>query len=380
MRIFRRGKRGICWGEYRDPVTGRVVRESLRVTNMRVAGTLAREKEEQIARREHRLAERKPWGEAVQKYLEDGALHKDPVTVAEDRRTLQGAPAKGKRPAKPPRFVPPEVVRHVDDVRPDHIETYVAGRNALGRSPFRINRELRTLRAFFNWCSAPARRWAPENPARQVRELPESRGIAARCMTEEQIAGLLKAAEGTRLEGLVLLALNHGLRQGELIHLRREGADAVRGVLWVRHDPLTGWKVKAGEERIVHLNEVTRGWLARYLAEPVRDLSPYLFASQDGSPMSREYLVKLMGRMMRGMGIQRGGFHMLRHTWATRQSEAGTPVPVLMAMGGWRDWRSMEKYQHIGDEAQREASARVVIGLPSNVVPLIGRQKAAAGK
>jgi len=200
-------------------------------------------------------------------------------------------------------------------------------------------------------------------------------------MTEEQIAGLLKAAEGTRLEGLVLLGLNHGLRQGELIHLRRDGADAVRGVLWVRHDPLTGWKVKAGAERIVHLNEVTRGWLARYLAEPVRDLSPYLFASQDGGPMSREYLVKLMGRMMRGIGIQRGGFHMLRHTWASRQSEAGTPVPVLKAMGGWRDWRSMEKYQHIGDESQREAAARVVIGPRSNVVRLRAgeRRRKAAG-
>lgn len=380
MRIFRRGKRGTYCVEYRDPVTGREVRQSLKVTSKRVAEALAREKAEQVARRHHRLAERKPWKEAVEKYLEDGAVHKDPVTVAEDRRTLRGTDARGKRPARPPRFVLPEVVRYVDDVRGDHIAAYVAARKALGRSPFRINRELRTLRAFFNWCASAARRWTSENPAREVRELPEPQGIAARCMTEEQITALLGAVEGGKLEGLVLVALNHGLREGELIHLRRDGADAVRGILWVRHDRLTGWKVKGGQERIVHLNEVTRACLGRYLAEPVRDLSPYLFANESGQPLSREALVMRMGRVMRRIGIQRGGFHMLRHTWASKQAEAGTPIPVLKAMGGWRDWRSMEKYQHIGDEAQREAAARVVIGPCSNVVPLSSRGKRRQGR
>jgi hypothetical protein len=207
MRIFRRGKRGTWYAEYRDPVTGREVRESLRVRNKRVAQDMAREKAGQVARRHHRLAERKPWGEAVDAFLKDGAVHKDRVTVAEDRRTLKGTPARGSRLARPARFQLPELVRHVDEVRPDHVTSYVASRKVLGRSPFRINRELRTLRAFFNWCSAPARRWTSENPARQVRELPEPRGIAARCMTDEQIGGLLKQTEGTRLEGLVLLAL-----------------------------------------------------------------------------------------------------------------------------------------------------------------------------
>ncbi len=375
MRIFRRGKRGVCWVEYRDPVTGRVVRQSLKVTSKRAAEALAREKEEQVARRHHRLAERKPWGEAVEKYLADGAVHKDPVSVAEDRRTLRGAPAVGERPARPPRFQPPEVVRFVDDVRPDHVEAYVAKRKAQGRSPFRINRELRTLRAFFNWCMASARRWTSENPAREVRELPEPQGIAARCMAGEQIAALLAGVEGTRLDGLVLLALNHGLREGELIHLRRDGADPAGGTLWIRHDPLTGWKVKGGQERVVHLNKVTRAWLARHMAEPVRDLSPYLFANESGQPFTREALVMRMGRVMRGVGVTRGGFHMLRHTWATKQAEAGTPIPVLKAMGGWRDWRSMEKYQHIGDEAQRDAAARVVIGHRSNVVALNSRER-----
>jgi integrase len=255
----------------------------------------------------------------------------------------------------------------------------VAGRKALGRSPFRINRELRTLRAFFNWCAAPSRRWMAENPAREVKQLPEPQGVAARCLPDEEIGKALAAVEGTRLEGLVLLALNHGLRLGELIHLRRDAVDLEHGTLWVRHDRMTGWKVKGGQERVVHLNDVTRGWLADHLAEPVRDLSPYLFANEFGQPLRRETVVMRMGRALRGIGIKRGGFHMFRHTWGTKQSEAGTQMSVLKTMGGWRDWRSMEKYQHIGDEAQRQAAGRVVIGLVSNVVRLPTSQQEKAG-
>jgi hypothetical protein len=35
---------------------------------------------------------------------------------------------------------------------------------------------------------------------------------------------------------------------------------------------------------------------------------------------------------------------------------------VLKDMGGWRDWRSMAAYQHVGDEAQRQAAQRVAFG------------------
>ena len=201
--------------------------------------------------------------------------------------------------------------------------------------------------------------------------LAEPEGISARALNDDTLAKLLGNVQGTRLEGQALLAVNHGLRGGELIHLRLDAVELSEGRLWIRHDPLSGWKVKGGRERVVHLNEVTSRWLSLYLAKPASDLCPYLFTMGDGRPWTREALVMAMGRVMRTIGIARGGFHMLRHTWATRHAEEGTPIPVLKAMGGWRDWHSMEKYQHIGDEAERQAALRVVIGpRPSKVIPL----------
>jgi integrase len=192
--------------------------------------------------------------------------------------------------------------------------------------------------------------------------LREPTGAAARPLTQEKLSALLAETAGTRLEGPVLLALNHGLRESEIIHVRRDAVDVARATLWIRHDPLSGWLVKNEQERLICLNETTRPWLARHLAEPPQGLSPYVFSMQPGRPWTRMGLVMAIRRVMRRIGIPRGGLHMLRHHWATCQAEAGTPIPVLKALGGWRDFRSMATYQHVGYAALREAAARVVIG------------------
>jgi integrase len=325
--------------------------------NRRAADRVARDLAEEIARRHFHLATRKPWGEAVAAYLTHGAVHKEPATVDEDRRTLEK------------RFRPPPIVRYVDQVRSEHVEAYVAARQALGRSPFRINRELRTLRAFLNWCMAPSRRWLGENPARDVPQLPEPQGIAARALDDATLERLLDEVRGSRLEGPVLLALNHGMRESELIHVRRQDVELDKKRLWIRHDSATGWKVKGRRERVICLNGATWPWLVRYLAQQTREFSPYLFLMDVGKPWTRASLVMTMGRVMRQINVPRGGFHRLRHTWATKQIDAGTPVATLKDMGGWRDWRSMDVYLHLNEEAQRQAAERVSIGMP----PMDGR-------
>ncbi|MGD0263763.1 MAG: tyrosine-type recombinase/integrase [Candidatus Methylomirabilota bacterium] len=347
MRIYQQGKKGTWSVEFRDPMTRRKVRRSLRVTNRRAAHRLARDLEGAIACGRFHLGARKPWAEAVAAYLAHGAIYKERVTVDEHQRTLTR------------RFHPPAAVRYVDQLQTAHVESYVAGRKALGLSPFSVNRELRTIRAFCNWCLARSRRWLVENLARGVPYLSEPRGIAAQCLDDATLEHLLDEVQGTRLEGLVLLALNHELRESELIHLRRQDVELDKKMLWVRHDPATAWKVKGRCERVIFLNEVTWPWLARHLAQQARQFSAYLFLTDAGKPWLRNSLSHVMGRVMRTIGIARGAFHVLRHTWATRQAAAGTPIPVLQVMAGWRDFRSMQKYLHLADEQQQQAAQRV---------------------
>jgi site-specific recombinase XerD len=128
----------------------------------------------------------------------------------------------------------------------------------------------------------------------------------------------------------------------------------------VRHDPATRWKVKNGDERIVHLNEATFNWLTRHMADRTRARSPYLFSNRMGKPLAYGDTWTALDKIFRKIGVEKGNLHMLRHTWATRHAESNTPIAVVKEMGGWRDWKVMRKYMHIGDEALRRAAARVV--------------------
>src|SRR5918998_4005550 len=70
-----------------------------------------------------------------------------------------------------------------------------------------------------------------------------------RPLSAEQVKTLFEAArtEGDRLEGLYVLALTTGLRQGELLGLRWEDVDLESGRLHVRRTLITGGKLTFGQ-------------------------------------------------------------------------------------------------------------------------------------
>src|SRR5207247_8504630 len=74
-----------------------------------------------------------------------------------------------------------------------------------------------------------------------------------RCLSPEEEARLLNSLS-TRLRPFVILALNTGMRRGELQALRWDDIDLASGTLRIRRD-------KAGEGRWVVLNSAARGAL-----------------------------------------------------------------------------------------------------------------------
>lgn len=49
-------------------------------------------------------------------------------------------------------------------------------------------------------------------------------------------------------------------------------------------------------------------------------------------------------------GIEGATWHTLRHTFASWKIMAGTPLKVLMELGGWKDVQSVMIYAHLAPE------------------------------
>ena len=52
-------------------------------------------------------------------------------------------------------------------------------------------------------------------------------------------------------------------------------------------------------------------------------------------------------------------WHDLRHSWATWQRQAGTPMHELQRLGGWKTAAMVERYAHIAPDNLAIAASRL---------------------
>ena len=55
-------------------------------------------------------------------------------------------------------------------------------------------------------------------------------------------------------------------------------------------------------------------------------------------------------------------FHTIRHTFASWHIQRGTSEMVLMALGGWKDRASLQRYAHL-NQAQRQVASSNIVGI-----------------
>lgn len=217
----------------------------------------------------------------------------------------------------------------LQEITPADLDRYVAWRKE-SVSNARVNREINSLKAFFT----VGVRWGllSGSPARHLQRLPEVKAKRARYYTEEEIQTILGAVAAIELEGPVLLALNVGLRAGEIVHLMVNDADFKNRHVQAKPD----WRPKDYEEHSIEMNDEVCRFLISWLSRPERTLSPYLFPgvraqSKHGREDNR--LSVRFGRLLRRLRIRNGDF-----------TPCGTPLQATMRrripICGHCSWRS----------------------------------------
>ena len=237
------------------------------------------------------------------------------------------------------------------------------------RSIGAVNRELRLLSRVFKL--AIASNEIRENPCQKVGIIKGEQGRTRYLLPDEE-ARLMSALVGDRahLRGMVVLVLNTGLRASEVFSLQTDHVDFHRDVMYVK-------RTKTDEDREVPLNDTSRQLLSNLATDAKQKGYKYLFTN----PKTKKPYTSIKTAWhsaCRQAGITDFRFHDLRHTFGTRASDAGVPLPAIRDVMGHSSTAMTERYAHATDEGKRRAVEAVGEGHLTIVKSLSKRRAANA--
>lgn len=273
------------------------------------------------------------------------------------------------------RIVP--VIGHVllSELAPAHVQMVIAKAEDAGLSPRSLNHCRATMRAALN--HAVRLELIPRNVATLVRPAPE-RPKPATALTPEEVRALLDGVAGTREEPLYVLAVNLGLRSGELLGLTWADVDLEARTLSVRHslkrrerrydlgDLKTGTKARRTLPLPAHVVEALRVHRDRQAFERAAagdlwdGIDDLVFRDRYGRPRNNSGVTKRFQKTLRELGIRQVRFHDLRHTCATVLLEAGVELKIVQEILGHSTIQTTGNiYAHVTDRSKRDSIALV---------------------
>jgi integrase len=204
-----------------------------------------------------------------------------------------------------------------------------------------VNRELACLKHMFNMALNDG--IVAENPVRKVRFFRED-GQRERILTPEEEGELLKHCNDY-LKNAVLIALNTGMRRGEILALKWGQVDLARGVLTVEN-------TKNGKRRKIPVNSALRCVLGKLRENG--DSDEFVFPNRKTGE-SVKNVKKSFRRACEKAGIKGFRFHDLRHTFATRLVERGVDLATVSELLGHSTIVLTKRYSHPSPAHKREA-------------------------
>ena len=223
----------------------------------------------------------------------------------------------------------------LDDITPQRIEQYRAERLEAGVTKSTINRELTILKKMFNL----AIDWnlTEQNPIVKVKLFSEKGTKKERILKADEESKLLPACPD-HLKPIIIMALNTGMRRGEILNLRWRQVDLERRLV-------TAENTKGGQNRTIPVNGTLFHELARIKAQG--GSSELVFPNpRTGRPFTE--LKNSFKKACRTVGIHDLRFHDLRHTFATRLIEGGVDIVTVKELLGHFSVTVTQRYTHPG--------------------------------
>lgn len=166
-------------------------------------------------------------------------------------------------------------------------------------------------------------------------------------LSQTELNHLFAQAENLKQRILLMTAYAAGLRSSEVVHLKITDIDSQRMLIRINQS-------KGNKDRYVPLSEKLLQELRRYWK--IYRPTDWLFPSSKkvGQPLSVQRLRGIYAELKGQAGIRKfGGFHTLRHCFATHLLEAGVDVRTLQMVMGHRSLQSTTRYVHLTNNLLR---------------------------
>ncbi|QBQ96302.1 site-specific integrase [Paraburkholderia pallida] len=259
------------------------------------------------------------------------------------------------------------------------IEKWRSGRLKAGIGASTVNRDLSALRGLFSraleWgviaehpmrtvkaLQAPSGkvRWLSDDEETRLRTALDARQERERAAREsanawrarrgyELMPDLRGVAFVDHLKPAVLISINTGLRQGELLKLDWQHVDLDRAILTV-----VDASAKSGKQRHIPLNDEA---LATLKAWREQCSHAVVFASADGSV--RVDVKTAWQKLLKDAEITNFRWHDMRHHFASRLVMAGVDLNTVRELLGHADLTMTLRYAHLAPEHLSAAVAKL---------------------
>jgi len=273
------------------------------------------------------------------------------------------------------------MTRKLDDINNWVIEKWRTKRLKSGVTPVTVNRYISSLRSVLS----KAVEWGviqhhplarlkpiPVDHAPKVRYLePDEEKRLRKALTEREIKIKTERISANKwrkdrsypelesldnksfvdhLQPMVLLAMNTGLRRGELFSLEWEHVDLKGAILTVH-----GAKAKSRRTRHVPLNDEALNILNQW--RNASESKTLVFPNKDGLPFNN--IKRAWEGLLKAAGVTKFRFHDLRHTFASKLVMAGVDLNTVRELLGHSDIQMTLRYAHLGPEHKAEAVSRL---------------------
>lgn len=205
------------------------------------------------------------------------------------------------------------------------------------RKPATVNRELQLLSKILTL--AIERGHIQKNVCRSVRKLAENNERYRYLTTEEEakLFDVLNDERFDRLRPVVAVALQTGMRKGELLSLEWRDVDFSQKTIRVR-----AAKTKTGVGRFVPISETAFLCLLELSLD-----------KQSDSVFNVRCVNRAWYKALQLAELKDFHFHDLRHTTATRLAAAGADGFLIAEILGHSNLQTTKRYAHAGDERKR---------------------------